>query len=72
MIENSNNAELKEGSSNDSYTLLPTGANEIKCWKPNLFQRLAYWIGITKDPRYNGKKLDYYHFDEAGQWDKHL
>jgi hypothetical protein len=35
--------------------------------KPNLFQRLMYWLGLWKDLRYNGKKVDWMHDDEAGQ-----
>jgi hypothetical protein len=57
----------------DGYTLLPTGAKLIRVWKPNLFQRFAYCIGMMQDPRYNGKKMSYYHFDEVGQMpSKHL
>ena len=56
----------------DGYTLLPTGAKRIKFWKPNLIQKFMYWIGAAKDPRYNGKKIDFYHLDEVGQMDKHL
>ncbi len=53
----------------DGYTLLPTGAKQIKIWKPNLIQKFMYWTRIMKDPRYNGKKINYYLHDEAGQWD---
>ena len=35
-----------------------------KIWKPSLFQRFMYWLGLMKDPRYNGKKMSNYHLDE--------
>ena len=35
------------------------GTNKIKIWKPNVFQKLIYALGIVKDPRFNGRKLDY-------------
>tara|TARA_R110002020_G_scaffold254511_2_gene468217 strand:- start:738 stop:950 length:213 start_codon:yes stop_codon:yes gene_type:complete len=43
------------------------GRFNIHFWKPNIIQRFLYWIGILKDPRYNGKKLDWTKIDEAGQ-----
>lgn len=39
----------------------------IKYWKPNLLQKLMYRIGLMKDPRYNGKKMDWVKYDELGQ-----
>jgi hypothetical protein len=42
---------------------------KIKFWKPNLFQKLMYRIGLMKDPRYNGKKTNRYIHDEAGLWE---
>lgn len=41
------------------------GTNKIKAWKPNLFQKLIYALGIAKDPRFNGSKLDYAAYDES-------
>ena len=43
------------------------GKFNIQIWKPNFIQRFLYWIGIAKDPRYNGKKLDWTKIDEWGQ-----
>lgn len=43
------------------------GKFSIRIWKPNLIQKFMYWTGILKDPRYNGKKLDWTKNDEAGQ-----
>ncbi len=37
---------------------------DIKMWKPNLIQRFMYWTGLFKDPRYDGKKVDWRVFDE--------
>jgi hypothetical protein len=34
-------------------------------WKPNQFQRLMYWLRLWKDPRYNGKKVNWMHIDEV-------
>jgi len=43
------------------------GKFHIQVWKPNCIQRFLYWIGLVKDPRYNGKKLDWTTLDERGQ-----
>ncbi len=43
------------------------GRLNIQIWEPNLIQRFLYWLGVTKDPRYNGKKIDWMCCDEAGQ-----
>ena len=51
----------------DTKSMLAEGA-KIKFWKPNLFQKLMYRIGLMKDPRYNGKKMDWVKYDEFGQW----
>lgn len=40
------------------------GKWQVRYWKPNLFQRFMYWVGLMKDPRYNGKKMDKYRADE--------
>ena len=42
------------------------GYFNIHFWKPNWFQRLMYWLGLWKDPRYNGKKLNLTNEDEVG------
>ena len=39
----------------------------VHFWKPNWFQRLMYWLGLWRDPRYDGKKANWMHEDEAGQ-----
>ena len=44
------------------------GRWDINYWKPNIFQRFMYWIGLMKDPRYNGKKLNKYFMDEFNTW----
>lgn len=43
--------------------------NIIKYWKPNWFQRLGYWIGVQKDPRYNGDKTSCIELDQIGTTD---
>ena len=40
----------------------------VKIWKPNLLQRILIRLKIIKDKRYNGKKVNPYLLDEAGQW----
>ena len=39
----------------------------IKFWKPNIFQKIIYRLGVQKDPRYNGSKVDWRILDEEGQ-----
>lgn len=62
------NKELKfqppHNSKGIAKPMLAAGA-KIKYWKPNLLQKLMYRIGLMKDPRYNGKKLDGYLLDEV-------
>lgn len=41
---------------------------KIKPYKPNLILRIIYKLGIVKDPRFNGKKLSWIHFDELLLW----
>lgn len=57
----------EEQNSNNANTLLAVGA-KIKFWKPNIFQKLMYRIGLMKDPRYNGKKLNRYLLDEVAMF----
>lgn len=38
----------------------------IKLWKPDIFQKIMYRLGIQKDPRYNGSKVDWSILDEEG------
>lgn len=45
---------------------LKTKMGEIKIWEPSLLQRLMYWIGLMKDPRYSGDKVDWRKHDECG------
>ena len=40
------------------YDMQDSGSGcKIKIWKPNVFQKIIYWFGIAKDPRYNGKNF---------------
>jgi hypothetical protein len=39
---------------------------EIKFKKPSLIKRFIYWLGIKKDPRYDGSKVKFYTIDAAG------
>lgn len=48
------------------------GRLNVRFWKPNLFQRVAYYLGIMKDPRYNGKKFNFPLQDEVGPFNQHL
>lgn len=43
-----------------------TSNEHIKFWKPNLFQRFAYWLGIVKDPRYDGKDVNHINTMKSG------
>lgn len=42
------------------------GRFQLHTCSPSLFKRFMYWIGIMKDPRYDGKKTNPCHFDEMG------
>lgn len=49
---------IESGTTNswENYEIRIRNRDFIYYWKPNLLQRFFYWIGIFKDPRYNGKR----------------
>lgn len=36
----------------------------IKISKPNILKRIAYKLGIAKDPRFDGAKFNWFDYDE--------
>lgn len=44
------------------------GRFTISIWKPNVLQRFFYWVGLLKDPRFNGKYKNRFFNDEVGQF----
>tara|TARA_R110000850_G_C9704278_1_gene440460 strand:+ start:98 stop:295 length:198 start_codon:yes stop_codon:yes gene_type:complete len=40
---------------------------KIKFYKPNIFKRFMYWLGIMEE-KYDGKKFNYMFQDEIGHW----
>ena len=59
--------EWKDKHGSVKFTEKENGRFSIKIWKPGLLRRFLYWSGIIKDPRYNGKKVNWMHKDEVGQ-----
>ena len=56
MIKKGNFVWADDNKTSAKFEEDKSGRYNVRFWKPNLLQRFMYWLGLKKDPRYNGKR----------------